>query len=184
MAGGYLFWFATNTDAALAQTGTFHMKKAIPYWLSLARGAGSLVKSTLAFNGVAFATLLLVFQRRGADTDEGRLEEVPYTQLLGRAILVTLLILAALSVPVVVLRVVDEERPPDARLLPLRRLAAVERHPGRQRREREHAAERGDDEDSVQGDTPQGEMPMKNLATIENSGGLVNRGRRDMVSRH
>jgi len=93
ITGGYLIWFASNSDAVLAQTSTFHVKKARPYWQALVMGNASLVKATLAFGGTAFALILAIFWRPGptCSADEDHLRQ--YRQLLGRALLMTLLIL-------------------------------------------------------------------------------------------
>jgi len=96
VVSGYLCWFADNRDAALAQTYTFRMQAALPYWQALVKGNASLVKATLAFGGAAFALLMAVFWRPGNSL--GDAHHQPYRQLLGRTILVTLLILELMVV--------------------------------------------------------------------------------------
>jgi hypothetical protein len=98
VASGYLFWFAANSEAALAQAYTFRIQAALPYWQALVKGNASLVKSTLAFGGVAFALLVAVFWRPGNSLPAGDGHHQPYRQLLGRALLVTLLILELMVV--------------------------------------------------------------------------------------
>jgi 4-amino-4-deoxy-L-arabinose transferase-like glycosyltransferase len=97
VAGGYLLWFAINSDAALAQTGTFRMK-AVPYWQTLVRGNASLMKATLAFSGASFIIVLANFWRPGNTSPAGAVHHHQYRQLLGRALLVTLLILELMVV--------------------------------------------------------------------------------------
>jgi hypothetical protein len=95
---GYLLWFAANRDAALAQTYTFRVKATLPYWQALIMGSSSLFKATLAFGGVAFALLMALFWRPSDTYPAGNPHDRPYQQLLGRALLVTLLILELMVV--------------------------------------------------------------------------------------
>jgi 4-amino-4-deoxy-L-arabinose transferase-like glycosyltransferase len=93
VTGGYLVWFANNSDAVLAQAGTFHIKKSRPYWQALIMGNASLVKAVVTFGGVAFALLLAIFWRPETTCSAGEAHHRQYRQLLGRALLVTLLML-------------------------------------------------------------------------------------------
>jgi 4-amino-4-deoxy-L-arabinose transferase-like glycosyltransferase len=98
VAGGYLYWFAANSDAVLAQTGTFRMQAEIPYWQALIRGNASLVKSTLAFGGAAFILIMAIFWRPGNNLTFGDAYCRQYRQLLGRALLATLFIMELMVV--------------------------------------------------------------------------------------
>jgi 4-amino-4-deoxy-L-arabinose transferase-like glycosyltransferase len=93
VTSGYLLWFAANSEAALAQTYTFRMKATLPYWQALFKGNASLIKSTLAFGGVVFILHMAIFWRRGTAFPSDAAHHRQYRQLLGRALLVTLLIM-------------------------------------------------------------------------------------------
>lgn len=102
VASGYGWWFLANSDAVLAQSGTLRVKTTLPYWRSVLTGNASLVQAALAFGGTALLLIAAVFWRPGKDqpTEEDRHRE--QRRLLGRALLLTLLLL---EVGVIVFRV-------------------------------------------------------------------------------